>query len=211
MNDAVVLDSYRGPRGLAAVECLLEGIWTLRDGTRVRLGLLGPGDRADLLVGFADLSKRSRYLRFFSAMDELPENILERLLSTDAYRHVAICARLLETNERVQSRIVGVAHYFRVDGEADTAEVAMAVIDGLQGHGLGRMLLHTIAAYARANGIAKFRAYTLADNAYMRHLLLTSGGVLAEQDGPVEVYDIDIGTEVAVGRQAVGASVADEI
>jgi GNAT superfamily N-acetyltransferase len=174
----------------------------LRDGGRVRLDLLGPLDRADLLAGFAGLSRRSRYLRFFSAMGELPTRILDGLLNTDPHQHVAIGARLVDANEHVEARIVGVARYFRTDGEAGTAEPAIAVVDALHGRGLGRLLLRAITAYARADGITRFRAHALADNARIRRILLASQGVLVECDGPVVVYEIDIrAREVAPGGQ----------
>lgn len=178
----------------------LDGIRTLRDGARVRLQLLGPADRADLLAGFARLSRRSRYLRFFSAMGELPARILDGLLNTDPYQHVAIGARLINANDCVEAPIVGVARYFRTDGATDTAEPAVAVIDALHGRGLGRSLLRAITAHARANGVVKFRAHALADNARIRQILLASQGVLVERDGPVVVYDVDIrGRKVAPG------------
>jgi len=178
----------------------LERIRTLRDGARVRLDLLGPADRADLLAGFTGLSRRSRYLRFFSAMGELPARILDGLLNTDPYQHVAIGARLLNANGRIEGPIVGVARYFRTEGLVDTAEPAVAVVDILHGRGLARVLLRAITAHARANGITRFRAHALADNARIRQILLASQGVLVERDGPVVVYDIDIrAREVAPG------------
>src|SRR5262245_60333086 len=130
-----------------------ERIRRLRDGGRVRLDLLGRDDRADLLAGFDGLSRRSRYLRFFSAMGELPTRILAGLLKTDPYQHVAIGARIVDANDRVEASIVGVARYFRTEGAADVAEPAIAVIDALHGRGLGRVLLRAITAHARANGI----------------------------------------------------------
>jgi GNAT superfamily N-acetyltransferase len=173
---------------------------TLRNGGRVRLDLLGPLDRADLLAGFAGLSRRSRYLRFFSAMGELPTRILDGLLNTDPYQHVAIGARLVDANDRVEAPIVGVARYFKTDGTTDTAEPAVAVIDALHGRGLGRLLLRAITAHARANGIKRFRAHALADNARIRQILLASQGVLVERDGPVVVYVVVIrAREVAPG------------
>ncbi len=170
----------------------LDRIRTLPDGQRVRLDLLGPRDRADLLAGFAGLSRRSRYLRFFSAMGELPARVLDGLLNTDSHVHVAIGARMVAANDRIEGPIVGVARYFRTDGTADIAEPAVAVIDVLHGRGLGRLLLRAITANARANGILKFRAHALADNARIRQILLASRGVLVERDGPVVVYDVDI-------------------
>jgi hypothetical protein len=68
---------------------------TLRRGQRVRLDLGGPADRDDLLEGFRGLSPRSRYLRFFTGMPELPPRVVDGLLRTDASDHVAVGARLI--------------------------------------------------------------------------------------------------------------------
>jgi len=170
-----------------------EPFHTLPDGTRVRLDLIGPRDRNDLVAGFTGLSRRSRYLRFFSAMPDLPGPLLDSLLNTDADRHVAIGARLVDADGRVAAPIVGVARYFRVaDGTPDTVEPAVAVVDSLHGRGLGRLLLKAMTRHARSRGITKMRAHALADNARIRQILAASQAVLVERDGPVMVYDVDI-------------------
>lgn len=170
-----------------------EPIHTLADGTRVRLDLIGPRDRNDLVAGFIGLSRRSRYLRFFTAMPDLPGALLDSLLTTDADRHVAIGARLFDADGRAAAPIVGVARYFRVaDGSPDTVEPAVAVVDSLHGRGLGKLLLKAMTRYARSRGITKMRAHALADNARIRQILAASEAVLVERDGPVMVYDVDI-------------------
>lgn len=174
-------------------EATFEPVHTLADGMRVRLDLIGPRDRSDLVAGFAGLSRRSRYLRFFSAMPSLPVALLDSLLNTDADRHVAIGARLIDADGRVNAPIIGVARYFRVaDGAPDTVEPAVAVADSLHGRGLGRLLLKAMTRHARARGITKMRAHALADNARIRRILAASHAVLVERDGPVMVYDVDI-------------------
>jgi GNAT superfamily N-acetyltransferase len=165
---------------------------TLADGTRIRLELIGPADRADLLAGFEGLSRRSRYLRFFSAMPTLSPHMVDSLLNTDPDHHVAIGARLIDANGRVEPPIVGVARYFRSEGANDTVEPAVAVVDRMHGCGLGRTLLKAMTRHARSRGIVKMRAHALADNERIRGILMQSNGVLVERDGPVLVYDVDI-------------------
>lgn len=169
-----------------------EPVVALPDGTRVRLELIGPADRADLVAGFDGLSRRSRYLRFFSAMPTLSPHLVDSLLNTDADRHVAIGARLIDSQARVEPPILGVARYFRSEGADDTAEPAVAVVDELHGRGLGRALLKALTRHARSRGIVKMRAHALADNERIRRILTASNGVLVERDGPVMVYDVDI-------------------
>lgn len=164
----------------------------LADGQCVDLAFIGPADRTDLLRGFSGLSPRSRYLRFFSRMPELPPFIIDGLVNTDGVDHVAIGARLADDAGHVEPAIVGVARYFRADPDAPVAEPSVAVVDRLHGRGLGRLLLRRLAREARAQGITHFRAHALADNDRVRRILRASQGVIVEYDGPVLVYDVDI-------------------
>ena len=175
-----------------APDVALESRHALADGRCVRFALLGAEDRADLLAGFAGLSKRSRYLRFFSAMGHLPARIVDGLLATDPLNHVAIGARVVDASDRIEAPVVGVARYFRAAPGSDVAEPAVAVIDAFQGQGLGRLLLQAIGRHARRNGIRRFRAHALADNDRIRQILAASRSVLIERDGPVVVYDVSI-------------------
>ena len=80
----------------------------LPDGTSIRLSPLTPADRTDLLTGYEHLSRRTRYLRFFSAMPHLPARILDGLLDTDEDNHVAIAARRVDADGNTSPEIVGV-------------------------------------------------------------------------------------------------------
>jgi GNAT superfamily N-acetyltransferase len=164
----------------------------LPDGTVVELRHLAGADRRDLVDGFAGLSRRSRYLRFFSAMPTLPESVLDRLIATDGLSHVAICARRVAADGTAESPIVGVARYVRDAAEPDVAEPAVAVIDALQRQGLGQLLLRVLAAHARSHGITRYRAHTLASNERVRRILARARGNVVDHDGPVLVYDVDI-------------------
>ncbi|MCU1386279.1 MAG: family N-acetyltransferase [Acidobacteria bacterium] len=70
-------------------------------------------------------------------------------------------------------RAIAVASYFRID--ATNAEVAFAVDDAYQGHGLGAVLLTSVAMLARDQGFARVDAHTLPDNGGMFHVLRASG------------------------------------
>lgn len=167
--------------------------YVLRDGTRVRLAPLGPEDREALLLGFEGLSPRSRYLRFFTRMRQLPAAVVDGLLRTDGTDHVALGARRIEPRTGVEEpALVGVARYHRTADDPQVAETAVTVADALQGNGLGRLLLDRLAVTARTHGIDQFRAHTLADNDSIREWLRTARGVTMERDGQVLVYQFDI-------------------
>lgn len=142
----------------------------LRDGTPVRLRLIDNRDRERLRDGFHRLSSESRYRRFFTSVPELTEAMLDRLIETDDTNHVAVGAErggfALGTRDGL-----GVARFFRLKDTPDTAEVAVAVIDDMQGRGLGGLLLRALCRAARDRGIRRFRALVLPDNQAMQGLL----------------------------------------
>ena len=61
---------------------------------------------------------------------------------------------------------------------ADRAEVAFAVSDAVQGHGIGTRLLERLADIARDEGIRAFDAYVLGDNRRMLDVFRDSGFAL---------------------------------
>ncbi len=164
----------------------------IADGRQVQLDFIGPPDRADLLTGFEGLSPQSRYLRFFSAMPNLPDFIADGLLRTDQSNHVAIGARLVDAAGKTLPPIVGVARYFRSCESLDVAEPAIAVVDELHHLGLGKLLLRRLSRTARANGVTHFRAPVLNDNRKIKSLLRSAKAEIVEQDGAVMIYDVDI-------------------
>lgn len=137
---------------------------TLRDGTRVLLRPIEPGDRDRLIEGLRRLSPRSRYFRFHAAIDELSEDQLRYLTEVDGHDHVAWIA-LDEARPEVPG--IGVARYVRLSDEPDVAEAAVTVADEYQGRGAGTLLLGLLAGSARANGIQVFRNYVMAENTAM--------------------------------------------
>src|SRR5215218_1571067 len=80
---------------------------TLRDGARVRVRPIGPGDRDALVAAFDRLSPESRYRRFFGPVNELSPQVLDYLSRVDHVDHEALVA--LDD----EGAIVAVARYVR--------------------------------------------------------------------------------------------------
>jgi GNAT superfamily N-acetyltransferase len=115
----------------------------LRDGSRVRIRQCRRTDRDLLVRGFERLSPESRYRRFLTPMHELDARTLRYMTDVDHHDHEAMVA-LDKSGEGV-----GDARYVRDNAQPDTAEVAVTVVDGWQGRGLGTLLLEAISARAR--------------------------------------------------------------
>jgi RimJ/RimL family protein N-acetyltransferase len=157
-------------------DAVLARVYTLRDGTVLRLRPLVPADADELRAGFARLSPQSRYLRFFSPVPRLPESMLRRLTSTDGWNHVALIAETIPLYDEPPEPL-GVARFIRLKDRPDTAEVAVTVIDELQGRGLGMLLLGALARLARGRDVTTFVASVLAENAAMNALIRSLGSV----------------------------------
>ncbi len=141
----------------------------LMDGTPVTLRAVSPGDRALLLEGFDRLSPDSRYRRFFVVKSRLEESEVRYLTELDYERHVAIGALLGAPPGPL--RPAGVGRFVRIEGAPDTAEVAVTVLDEVQGRGLGHLLLRRLEVAARERGVRRFRFEVQADNAPMLTLV----------------------------------------
>ncbi len=165
----------------------------LRDGTHVPVRRIRAGDAAALqrLVGRS--SDRSVELRFFGPLKELSDEMARRFADVDGKDRYALVALDPENPDE----IVGVVRYGREKG-TDGAEYAALIEDRFQHRGLGIGLTLRLVEAARQNGIERFFALVMRENAGMLSLLRSLD--LPErkrwQDG-VERVEIDLETDSA--------------
>lgn len=140
----------------------------LRDGSPIFLRLVRPDDKEMLRTGFEKLSDESRYRRFFTPKPTLSERELRYLTEMDNVSHLAIGAgrRVGDIEEGV-----GVARMVRLSEDDDIAEAAIAVIDDVQGKGLGSLLFQRLVAAAQERGIRRIRCEVLGSNHKMLEFL----------------------------------------
>jgi len=107
----------------------------LRDGSVCRIRPIEKGDRQLLQTGFQRLSPDSRRMRFFSVKKALTEADLDFLTNPDGRDHIALGAvRLDARGNEVEG--LGVVRCIRLAPGSDIAELAIAVVDELQGEGI---------------------------------------------------------------------------
>ena len=147
-----------------------SAVETLRDGRRVEIGALRPDDRADLLAAVGRVGARSLFRRFFAAKRGFTEQEIAFFVNVDFVDHVALVAAVEEDGRPV---IVGGARY--VVARPGTAEVAFAVVDEMQGHGIGAALMRHLAGLARDAGLDELVAEILPDNLPMLAVFERSG------------------------------------
>ena len=171
----------------------------LRDGTPVRLRAIRPDDERRLVALYDQLSRDTRYHRFFSVMRRLPPDWARFLANVDRQRRFALVAE----SPADADALIAVARYEPADPPG-TVEVAFVVQDAWQNRGLGSALFAELLRAAAANGITRFRAWVLADNRRMLDLIARFGDV---QERRVEQAVVEL---LFTPRARPGATDGDE-
>ncbi len=138
------------------------------DLSTLQVRAISPADAESLVAFHEALSPETVYLRFFTVHPHLSPAEVERLTHVDGSDRLALIALADRT-------LIGVGRYERLATDPRTAEVAFVVADRYQGHGIGSMLLHRLAAYAVGAGIDTFSAVTLLENHSMQEVFRHSG------------------------------------
>ncbi len=142
----------------------------LRDGRTLRLRPPAASDHERVRQFFAGLSERSRYLRFHGFRD-VDDALVRAQLEPD-WDELGVLIGELDRDGSPE--VVALASYIRLR-DRSRAEVAFAVTDELQGHGVGTRLLEQLAHDAQRSGIAVFEAETLATDAPMLRVFEGAG------------------------------------
>jgi acetyltransferase len=154
----------------------LEGDVTLEDCRRVRIRPLRPDEDGPIRQLDAQLSRRTRYLRFLSPMPSLPDSLFRLLACVDYRRRVSLLAEY-ETGGVYE--VVGLGSFGAIDSVS--AEVALVVSDAWQQKGIGTALAVRVLQAAEARGFARFVVHVLSENTVMRRVLTRVGNVVSSQ------------------------------
>ena len=158
----------------------------LRDGSTLRIRPVEQDDRERLVRFLRSLSQASLRLRYFSGAVDLEGAAKSAIeITRDG------CA--LVATRGFDAEIVAHAGYGRID--ADRAEVAFAVADELQGHGVGTIMLAHLAGVAAETGISFFEAEVLPENHRMIDVFRESGFDVRTRSEPGVVI-VDFPTEL---------------
>jgi RimJ/RimL family protein N-acetyltransferase len=126
-------------------------------------------------------------MRFLMTKKELSPAELRYFTDIDHHDHEALGAL-----NHADGRGVGIARYVRLAEDPQAAEIAVTIVDGWQGRGLGTELLTRLAGRARQEGIHRFTALVADDNMAMAVLLRNmSANLVGRSAGTVE-YEITL-------------------
>ncbi len=161
----------------------------------VTLQPLSPGDTGTIERVFTGMSAESRQMRFLAPVRRLGERALHRLADVDHDVHgcwVAI----------VGSEPVGLGRYVQLPDEPGVAEVALDVVDEMQGRGLGKLLLTAVVAAAADAGIRSLCWTMYPANTRVRRLAAPLGARFSIESGVAEAR---------AGLPVISGPVADEV
>lgn len=166
-----------------------EEIHTLRDGGRVLVRSLQPGDRDEIAAGYEQLSPASRRLRFFNAPNHLSERLLDYLTDVDGVNRVALVARAID---EPGAPGVAIARYARDHSDPTRAEAAVTVLDTHRNRGIATILLTSLVDRAVANDISTFTASVMWENKMLLTSLREFGAVVVADEPGVAAVSVDL-------------------
>jgi acyl-CoA synthetase (NDP forming)/GNAT superfamily N-acetyltransferase len=163
----------------------------LADGTIAHIRRVRSEDADRLITLHAASSDTSIYHRFFALNRRLGEDYVRRLCAEPELGNRALLAE-------IGGEVVALATAEPVAG--DTSEVAFLVADGLQGKGIGTLLLEHLASAQRQLGVTQFVAEVMADNSGMLRVFHNAGFVIRERrdHGTVRLEMDTAATDAAV-------------
>ena len=172
---------------VVAIESAIE-TWTAPDGTAVTIRPITAAD-FDLEREFVDgLSSATGYQRLMSARRPSAAEI-RRFTDIDTARELALIAT---TTVGGRERQMGVARYVKDESMPGDAEFAIVLADAWQGRGLGSKLLASLLSAARANGVRRVLATTLATNEGMLALARRLGFTLERNAASATITNLTL-------------------
>lgn len=138
-----------------------DSVVTLDDGTQILLRMFTPADRETVKEAFRRLSPDSRYYRFWSKQDGVPDSLLNSFLNAEPGRHETWAAL---DPDRPDEPGYGGGSFWRSKTDPDSAEISFTVADECQHKGIGNLLLAVVWIRAAQCGIKKLCGYALPDN-----------------------------------------------
>jgi GNAT superfamily N-acetyltransferase len=176
-----------------------SGVHRLADGTRVAVRPLRHADRDEFITRYAQLSERSRRLRFVSAPAQLSARMLDLLFDVDGVDRVALVATLVD---EPGTPGVGIARFVRSRTDPTTADAAVTVVDPAQGRGIGTLLLACLVTEAMDRGIAVFTADVMWENSELLDGLRAVGARIVPGEPGLAAVLVDLPPDPALLRSS---------
>ena len=145
--------------------------WRLRSGSVAVIRPASPADAPAIQALVRSLSPTTRYSRFFSGIQELSREWLERFSQARPRQDMSLLATVVRDGRET---LVGMAQY-AADPYPERCDFAVLVADDYQGQGIGRRLLRNLECIAHAAGIERIEGEVLTHNSSMLGLAQAMG------------------------------------
>ncbi|MBV8346380.1 MAG: GNAT family N-acetyltransferase [Mycolicibacterium sp.] len=156
------------------------------DGAELFLRPVLPGDSQRVVHGQVKFSAETLYRRFLS-VGTPNETLLAYLFEVDYVDHF-----VWVLTDGIDGPVVADARFVRDEDDPTVAEIAFTVADAYQGRGIGTLLFAALVVAARADGINRFHARVLADNAPSRALLDQLGAAWEREEPGIVAATLDV-------------------
>jgi acetyltransferase len=133
----------------------------LPDGVALLVRPIRPEDERLYGAFFSRVAPDDLRLRFFAPIRQFSHAYIARMTQLDYARAMAFVAI-----EQATGDLLGVAR-LHANSNYDTAEYAVLVRSDVKGRGLGWLLMQTILAYARSEGLSRVQGQVLNENTTM--------------------------------------------
>ncbi|NEA00687.1 GNAT family N-acetyltransferase, partial [Streptomyces sp. SID10116] len=160
----------------------------LSDGTTVCIREVTPADHEQLRGLYEEMSPDNLRLRFFAANRRSGAAAADQACASPRPGHRALLAE-------AQGLVRGVAEY-ATGKDPRSAEISIAVADGLHHRGIGTLLVEHLVPAARAEGIGEFTADALSDNHEVLRMFADLGlRTVRRFEGPEVRCTIELGED----------------
>ena len=158
----------------------------MRDDTVLYLRPVLPGDNERTVNGPVEFSSETLYRRFQSV--RIPsKTLMGYLFEVDYLEHFVFVL-----TDGLDGPVVADARFVRDEANPAEAEIAFTVGDAYQGRGVGTFLMGAISVAAGYDGVQRFTARVLSDNAPMRAILDRFGATWQRDDLGVVTTEFDV-------------------
>lgn len=157
--------------GLNSLPVIETVVMEINSGEQVTFRMIHPED-ADIEQAFvASLSDKSKYMRFFSGLQKLPDHVLKEFTTPRFPLSFAVIAIVEQGDDEKQ---IGVARWAPT-GTEGVAEFAVVVADDYQGQGIASRLMRLLIAAAAVGGLSRLEGLILRENVAMLAMVRKMG------------------------------------
>lgn len=157
---------------------------TLKDGLKVFFRPIRVLDEKGIQRLFYNLSEKSRYMRFFTAMRAFPHRQAQKFTVVDYAENMGIVGIVPAAGQQGEHEEIIATGQYITDSHSGMAEIAVMVADSYHNRGIGTFLIEYLIQIARENGVKGFVADILSANREMIRIIIKTGyDIKIEQEG----------------------------